>query len=241
MKIKFYSTLFVTFLTAIFSISFMSCSSDDDDNDSIDISSSPYQLVGKWVLKSVDNERFNDSRHYIVFEANFRYEVFPKSNPFGFSDTGTWKYDKQNVILNNSTTLKISKLTSTALEVSLKSKKFVFQREGNNPYNSTSLKLIGKWELKTQQFQREEKRTFNDNQHYLVLNADFTFTAKPRNLFEAEKTGGTWSLESNNSVLVFNNSSGDKYKIIQLTGTTLELGWLEHNDVIEKSTFVKAE
>ena len=236
---KFYYALFVTILTACLSISFASCG-DDDDEESTDLSS-PYQLVGKWILESVDGEKLKDNKHYIVLDANYKYEVFPKGNPFGIRDTGSWKLDNQNLMFNNSSTFHVVKLTTTTLVVSSDSQNMVFQREGSNPYNSTTLKLIGKWEERTYQFHGNPKKTYNDSRRYLILNADFSFEVNPYNLFEAEKRGGKWSLTDNNSVLIFNNDEEDSYKIIQLTETTLQLGWLEMGDVIEKTTFERVE
>jgi len=238
MNTKFYYALFATILTAFLSMSFTSCSGDDDDELTI---SSPYQFVGKWILESANGESFSGSRHYIVLDANFSYEVFPKGNPFGIKDRGSWKFNGQELILNNSSIFHIDKLTSTSLVLSSDSDKLVFKRDGENPYNSTTMQLIGKWELRTYQLYGEEKRTYNDGRRYLILNADFTFSVNPYNLFEAEKRGGTWSLDNNNSVLVFNKDDGDRYKILQLTETTLQLGWLEEGDVIEKTTFEKVE
>ena len=241
MKKYFWSMLAVLAVTCM---GFTSCGGDDDDDDNG--AGSYYQLIGKWTLTNANGEDYNDGRHYIVFDVKGTYEVYPKNNPFGIADSGRFTYEESEVIFNNrsSATFHVDKLTKTSLILSQEGLRLTFTRDASEALDiDTEVvgKLIGKWQEKTYQFGRDEIETFNDESRYLKLNRDFTFEVNPYRLFEAEKRSGTWTLTDNGKVLMFNNDEEDQYRILQLTSTTLKLGWLEEGDVIEWVTFEKVE
>lgn len=105
---------------------------------------------------------------------------------------------------------------------------------------ATYKKLIGTWICKKQVFVGEANETYNDDSRYMTLNADFTYKIRPYNLFEAEKRGGTWQLIGASRIM-FDNDDEETYSIIQLTSSSLQLGWLEDNHVIEITTFTKKD
>jgi len=100
-------------------------------------------------------------------------------------------------------------------------------------------KLVGKWILKQKKYWGETSWTdYTDRVRYMILKQDKTFEINPRNTLEAEKTSGSWYLESNGTIIVIGE---DKYRILSLSSTRLQLGWLEDGDVVEWSIFDKSE
>ena len=102
-------------------------------------------------------------------------------------------------------------------------------------------KLLGKWILVKYEFVGESSETYDeDDDHYVVFYDDFTAYVQPSNLFEAEKGVCSWTLDGKTKI-IFNDDEDDTYSIIQLTSTTLVLGWLNDGKVVEKTTFTKAK
>lgn len=102
-------------------------------------------LFGKWIMrKDLTGETYTDTNaFYVYFREDHSYEGFPKNNPFGFSDIGTWTIEYPYFILNNSSyfTFYIETLTSTTFIVSLGQNSFVLEKaggidEGGNGYIS---------------------------------------------------------------------------------------------------------
>lgn len=110
---------------------------------------------------------------------------------------------------------------------------------GRNQSEEIIRKLIGKWICKKYVFVDEVSESYNDNERYVQFDADFTAVVHPYNLFEAEKGECTWQLDGY-SKIIFNNDEENTYSIMQLTSSTLILGWLEDGKVIEITTFKKA-
>lgn len=230
--------LFAIFMALVLNACFVSCGSDDDD---VSITSEA-QLVGKWILRSANGERYSDDRHYIMLNANGTYSVHPSGNPYGLRNSGTWSYEDSYIILDydDNTAFIIKGYTPTTLTISNDELTFTFERDGA-PLNSTAVRLIGKWVMTEKTFIDEETISYDSPNRYMILNADFTFEINPRNLFEAEKTFGTWALSKDSKKIIFNDDEDDTYRIIKLNSTTLQLGWLEYGDVIEWSTFTKVQ
>ena len=102
-------------------------------------------------------------------------------------------------------------------------------------------KLVGKWILVRYEFVGEVSETYDENDdHYVEFYDDFTAYVQPRDLFEAEKNHCYWTLNGT-SKIVFNDDEDDTYSIIQLTSSSLILGWLNDGKVVEKTTFTKAK
>lgn len=239
MKNKFLNILLVM---ATLCATFTSCSSSNDD--SIEAVSF-YQLVGKWTLQSANGEEYGSGRQYMVINMDNTYEVFPKGNPFGIPDKGTIQFKDSKVTLSNKATFTIVKLTKTLLVLKGDNQlTLTFTREASDyldiDYASVA-KLVGKWEQRTYRFEHEVIGTYNSSNRYLQLNADFTFVSNPRTLLEAEILGGTWALKDNGQTLIFNNNENYSYRILKLTATELELGWIYEGSIIEWSTFEKVQ
>lgn len=102
-------------------------------------------------------------------------------------------------------------------------------------------KLIGKWILTKYTFIGESSDTYDEEDNYYVeFFPDFTAKIHPYYLFEAEKGNSSWTLVGT-SIIMFDNDEDDSYSIMQLTSSSLVLGWLEDGKVVEITTFKKAK
>lgn len=101
-------------------------------------------------------------------------------------------------------------------------------------------KLIGKWILTKYTFIGEGSDTYDeDDDYYIEFYSDFTAYINPWDLFEANKSHCSWKLIGT-SKIVFNNDEDDTYSIMQLSSSSLVLGWLDGGKVVEITTFKKA-
>jgi hypothetical protein len=241
-KNDLFKNMLVMMMIGLMSMGFVACGGNNEEAPE----GSFYLLIGKWTLRSANGESYNDSRHYIVFDLDGTYEVFPKGNPFGIADRGNFVYEDSEIIFNNknNSPFLVERLTKTMLVVSQEGMSFTFTRDASEVLDidyGVIENLIGKWELRKSKFYREEEESYDDGRHYMILNKDFTYKIQPRNLFEAEKTSGTWSLTNNSNNIIFDNSKSDNYRILTLTSKTLKLGWLSEGIVMEETTFEKVE
>lgn len=239
------SKFFAIIMALVINVSLIACSSSD--NDSSDSLTSAAQLVGKWYLRSDGTNQTTDQRHYMLLNADGTYSVYPTSNPYGIKDRGTWKLEGMTIVLNNNsanafsvTNYTLNWLTLQSGSVTLTFERTEVPAAATILSNATARQLIGKWVLTTQTFLYEDTRTFDDPRMYITFNEDGTFTTGNRRLFEAEKTSGKWAMKDNNTI-IFNNKDSDTYKILELSATSLQLGWIEEGDVIEWSTFRKVQ
>lgn len=243
MKTKHYfSSLFAIIMAVVSCCSVVACGDDDDDSNDV---TSAAQLTGTWYLRSDGTNSFTGTRHYMLLNANGSYRVNPSDNPYNIKDSGTWKLEGRTIVLNNSDAFNIASYSLTKLVLRSGSLTLTFERTdvpaaATIAGNATARKLIGKWMLTTQKFLSEDMLTINDPRMYIIFNEDGTFVTGSRNLFEAEKTGGKWALKDNNTI-IFNNDDSDTYKILEISATSLRLGWIEEGDVIEWSTFTKVQ
>lgn len=243
MEKKLFGSLVILML-ALCGMTMVSCSSSDDDEEITDITSA--DIVGKWILQEAGGERYG-SNFYAVFSANGTFECTPKGNPFGISDSGSWKVSDGKVILNNRTSLTIVKLTSSAMTLKMGDLTMKFQRdpkdksENSSAMSSTAKQLVGKWLERKYVFSNEVSKTYTGSDRYLLLNADYTFTVNPATVFEDEKRGGgKWEVVTSSKTNILKFSDGSKYKIEELTSTTLRLGWIEEEGYVrEHVTFEK--
>ncbi|MBP5425698.1 MAG: lipocalin family protein [Prevotella sp.] len=240
------SKFFAIIMVLVLNLSLIACSSSSS-NDSSDSLTSAVQLVGKWYLRSDGTNQFTGQRQYMLLNANGTYSIYPTNNPYGIKDRGTWKLEGMTIVLNNNAANAFTVTNYTLNGLTLQSGKFTFTFERTEVpaaatilSNATARQLIGKWVLTTQTFLYEDTRTFNDPRMYITFNEDGTFITGNRRLFEAEKTGGKWAMKDNNTI-IFNNDDSDTYKILEISATSLQLGWIEEGDVIEWSTFRKAQ
>jgi hypothetical protein len=229
---------FTILLMSVFS--FTACSSDSDDEENTNAS-----ITGKWFLRDANGEKYSSNRQYLLINPNHDYQVYPSGNPFGLPDKGTWTYEGSYLTLNKTSKFHVDKLTSTTLVLSSENLKFTFEREKTEETAQADgqagviNKLVGKWILKQKKYWGETSWTdYTDRVRYMILKQDKTFEINPRNTLEAEKTSGSWYLESNGTIIVIGE---DKYRILSLSSTRLQLGWLEDGDVVEWSIFDKSE
>ena len=219
---------------------FTACPSDNDDDDSINA-----PITGKWFLREANGEKYSSNRQYVLLNPDQTYQIYPSGNPFGVRDNGTWTYDGSYLIINKTSKYHVDKLTSTTLVLSNENQKITLERDktvdmgqDDGPADVIN-KLVGKWILKQKKYWGETSWTdYTNRVRYMILNKDKSFEINPRNTLEAEKTSGSWSLEKNGTIIII---GGDKYRILELTTTRLQLGWLEDGDVVERSIFEKAE
>ena len=218
---------------------FTACPNDDDEDDSLNA-----PITGKWFLREANGEKYSSNRQYMLLNTDQTYQIYPSGNPFGVRDNGTWTYDGSYLIVNKTSKYRVDKLTSSTLVLSNEKLSLTFERDktvnmSQDDDPAVINKLVGKWILKQKKYWGEKSWTdYSNKNRYMILNKDKSFQINPRNTLEAEKTSGSWSLENNGTIIII---GGDKYNILELTSTRLQLGWLEDGDVVEWSIFDKAE
>lgn len=112
------------------------------------------------------------------------------------------------------------------------------ENSGLNP-EEIAKKIVGKWILIKYVFTDEVSKTYTEEDNrYMILNADYTYEVHPYTLFEAERWNGNWSLSNNQ--LIFHDHGGSDYSILKLTSTMLILGCYDEGILFELTTFRKA-
>ncbi len=107
-----------------------------------------------------------------------------------------------------------------------------------NAVENVYKKLVGKWILTKYTFIGEVSETYDeDDDYYVEFYSDYTAYVHPYDLFEDEMGHVDWEILGPSRILL----DDSEFAIMQLSSSSLTLGWLDEGKVVEITVFKKAK